>query len=209
MSRSARRQFHVRVGRPRAEVVDRWREAFPHVDPTLGQGETKRVEPHDSHPPYRLGWRSRDGDEVGTVTFTDVNRALTAVRVDIRHSPRGLLGRASVLLRLPDWRTRRALRWFATWVASQPADEPGPSAATSGSVQLPDGVALDPRDRRPLPVGIPTGLGVVAGAGHASGSPGGRGSVGASSDRVDIGGRVGPADVAAVPAVAPVGEHRD
>jgi hypothetical protein len=175
------------------------------VDPTRTHGEDTSVHPHDLHPPLRLGWRSEDGDEVGTVTFTDVNRTVTAVRVDVRHSPRGPLARASALLRLPDRRTRRALRWFAAWVASQPVD-----AAAPGDGPGEDGDdALDHRDPRPLPVGIPTSVGVVAGAAHASGSPGGRGSLGASSDRVEIGGRVGPAHVAAVPPVAPLGEHRD
>jgi hypothetical protein len=205
---------HVRVRRPRQEVFQRWLDAAPRLDArirqvrqdspltsmwevrTLGWARRVRLELLEWRPPAHIRWRASDDSMEGAVSFTDVNRDLTAVRVDIIHRPRTPAEKAAAATGLTRRRWGRALRRFATWVESRPRATgerraPGPAAAGGASGDFPAPTQA---------VGLPGQLAVVDGT---DGSPGGRGSMGLTSDDVGVGGSVGPADVAGVPPVYP------
>jgi hypothetical protein len=146
-------------------------------------------------PGKSLQFRTTNDLLTGSLTLTDVNPQTTALTLHAQYRPRDLGNSVAARLGLVGRELRGALIGFADWVIEQPAL---PDPLVPGGREAP----IDPGEL-PVPpkVGLPHDLGVTGGAGHAAGSPGGGGSMGASSDRVDIGGRVGPAEDAAVPSV--------
>jgi uncharacterized protein YndB with AHSA1/START domain len=202
------------VRRPVAQVFDQWTDpaAIPRYVPGvrgldldsplhtrwhvrwLGLPRTIDIDVIEWVPDSRVGWRTSDGSLEGVVTFTAVNRRTTAVSIHVTHEPSTTTADLAAGVGVLAGRVRRTLVRFKHYVEAQ-------DVAPVRRIQDRGEAPLRTEDLVPPPTGVPEYLGVTAGPAHAAGSPGGAGSMGLTSDRVQIGGRVGPADLAGVPPV--------
>jgi uncharacterized protein YndB with AHSA1/START domain len=211
---------NIWVDRPPHEVFARWTDptAIPrftpgvsHVEPDgtnrsvwknrcLGLPATMVVDVVEMVPHSRLTFTTQDGRLEGQVTFVGLNPTTTAVTVNATYRARNAAERVLAAIGIPSGRIRRTLVRFKNWAETQPSLPPP---------VLPEGRA-EPQEPGDLPV--PSPAGVTDRLGHqgplpGDGSPGGGGSMGASSDDPAHGGWVGPAGDAGVPRVR--GESHD
>jgi len=211
---------NIWVDRPVHEVFARWTDpaAVPRFAPgvshveadgatrtvcktrCLGLPGTMVVDVVEVAPPSRVAFTTQDGRLEGQVTFVGLNATTTAVTVNATYRAQNPAERLLATIGIPNGRTRRTLVRFKNWAEAQPVLPPP---------VLPEGRA-EPQQPGDLPV--PPQVGVTEQLGHqgplpADGSPGGGGSVGASSDDPAGGGWVGPARDAGVPRARRKDDH--
>jgi hypothetical protein len=162
-----------------------WRLRWPGLPRTLEMRVTRR------EPSRFVGLASADGALRLEMSFVAVNGDTTAVTVHGRWRVDAMGRYVRVRMSMPDRRVDRSLARLKRLVESQP--------------RVPERVVPGGRERPPdtepataPSVGVPRELGYQSPSRHA-GSPGGGGSMGASSDDPDTGGWAGPAGIAGLP----------
>lgn len=137
-------------------------------------------------------FESADGDLSARVTFVPVNARTTAVTVHSTYHVDDIARRLLAAVGVPAGCAQRTLVRLKHAIEAQPVV---PQPVVPGGRERP----TDPGEEPVGPaVGVPRELGYQA-RGRRSGSPGGAGTMGASSDDIANGGWVGPADIAGVP----------
>lgn len=168
-----------------APGVTTWRLRWPGLPRTLEMRLTRR------EPSRFVGLESDDGALRLEMSFVAVNADTTAVTVHGRWrvEPMGRYVRAR--LSMPHRRVDRSLARLKRLVESQPRV---PERVVPGGRERP----ADADPAAAPNVGVPRELG-YQGPSRRAGSPGGGGTIGASSDDPDTGGWAGPADIAGLP----------
>lgn len=135
---------------------------------------------------------STDGDLSARVTFVPVDAETTAVTVHASYDVNTVTHRLLAAVGVPAGCVQRTLVRLKHAIEAQPVE---PERVVPGGRERP----TDPGQESGGPaVGVPRELGYQA-RDRRSGSPGGAGTMGASSDDVSGGGMVGPAGIAGVP----------
>lgn len=168
-----------------APEVATWRLRWPGLPRTLEMRVTRR------EPSRFVGLESADGALRLEMSFVAVNADTTAVTVHGRWRVEGMGRYVRARVSMPDRRADRSLARLKRLVESQPRE---PERVVPGGRERP----VDAEPAAAPNVGVPRELG-YQGPSRRSGSPGGGGTMGASSDDPNTGGWAGPADIAGLP----------